>query len=156
MSTTKPRAAKAQTKDEMIIALLGKVNAQKLEIEKAEKPSWETNSAFRFNADAAHSVINIQTVTDVRKLREILAFLIERETAFNEAGKRLGLDEDNFTWLGFTVKEWEADLLTRVNIIQIQAKRKKLAELEAQLNSLVSKEKREELQLQAIAALLNS
>lgn len=147
-------ATKKQTKDELVLDLLKEVQKQKLEIEKAEKPTWETNCAFRFNVDTAHSIINIQIITDVRKLKEILAFLIEREKASKEAAKRLGLEDEAFTWLGFTVAEWEADLVTRVNIIQITAKRKKLAETEQKLNSLVSPEKKAELELQAIAEFL--
>jgi hypothetical protein len=142
------------TKDEMVLTLLKEVQKQKLDIEKASKPTWETNCVFRFNADSASQQINLQTITDVRKLREILAFLLGREQNSSEASETLGIEDEPFTWLGFTVKEWTADLVTRANIIQIQAKRKKLADTEAKLDSMVSKEKKEELELQAISEML--
>ncbi len=149
-------ATKAKTKDEMVLELLKEVNKQKLDIEKASKPTWETNCSFRFNVDSAHAAINIQTITDVKKLRDILAFLLERDSFSAQGSKILGLEDEPFTWLGFTLKEWEIDLTTRVNIIQIQIKRNKLANTEAKLNSLVSKEKRDELELQAIAEMLKN
>lgn len=143
------------TRDELVLQLLKDVAEQKAAIEKAGNPTWETNLMFRFNADQASNTININTVTDTRKLVEILGFLIDRESNFEKAKSILGV-EGKFTWLGFSLAEWQSDLVTRANIINIQAKRKQLAELDAKLNSLVSKETREELELQALAALVNA
>lgn len=141
-------------KDKMVLELLKKVASQKAAIEKAKNPTWETNLLFRFNADQASNSINLQTVTDPRKLVEILGFLIDREKNFTSAKEILGVD-GTFTWLGFSLSEWQSDLVTRANVINIQARRKELAELDAKLNSLVSKETREELELQELTALVN-
>jgi hypothetical protein len=63
--------------------------------------------------------------------------------------------EYNFTWLGFSVDEWKEDFQTRVNQISVQEKRKELAELESRLNAIISPELKAQMELEAIAELLD-
>jgi hypothetical protein len=39
--------------DKLVQELFNVVQAKKAEIAKAEKPSWETNCAFRYNKDSS-------------------------------------------------------------------------------------------------------
>lgn len=148
MSTTK------QTTDEKVRELFNTVQEKKLAIEKAERPCWLTGGNFGYSANSAHDRTDVRTVTDVRKIVEMYAFLIDRKEKSENASKELGVDY-NFKWLGFTVDEWKNDFQTRVNQISIQEKRKELAEIESRLNAIISPELKAQMELDAIAQLLD-
>ena len=142
-----------KTTDELVKELFDSVQEKKLVIEKAERPCWETSGNFGYSANSGHDRVNIQTVTDVRKLVEMYAFLIDREEKSESAAKDLGV-EYKFTWLGFSVDEWKNDFQTRVNQISIQEKRKELSEIESRLNAIISPELKAQMELEAISKLL--
>ena len=152
LKTTK-MATKAKTTDEKVRELFNSVQEKKLAIEKAERPCWQTSGNFGYSANSGHDRVNIQTVTDVRKLVEMYAFLIDREEKSESAAKDLGVDY-KFTWLGFSVDEWKNDFQTRVNQISIQEKRKELSEIESRLNAIISQELKAQMELEAISKLL--
>jgi hypothetical protein len=141
------------TTDEKVKALFISVQEKKLAIEKAERPCWKTSGNFGYSSNSAHDRTNIQTLTDTRKLVEMLSFLLERKEKSESAASELGVNY-NFTWLGFTVDEWKSDFQTRVNQISIQEKRKELAEIEARLNAIISPELKAQMELDAISELL--
>lgn len=144
----------ASAKDKIVQDLIKKSQEKKAEITKAEsKPKWETNCSFSYVKDSTSNRINLQTVSDTDEFINILAFLIEKEKAFNEAKKELGLEGD-FKWMGFTMKEWRSDITTRVNKITVTKKKKEFEEIEKRLNSLISKEMREELELEELQKML--
>lgn len=138
-------------KDQLIDELIAITQTKKAEIEKAEKPTWNTNCLFSY--DNLSSKINIRTVSNVNELVTIMAYVIGKLQNFEEANELLGTKE-KFEYLGFSKEDWTSDLKTRVNQISIAAKRKELEGIEAQLDGLISKERREELQLQALELLL--
>jgi hypothetical protein len=147
-------ATKAKTTDELVKELFNQVQEKKLAIEKAERPCWQTNGNFGYSANSAHDRTNIQTLTDVRKVVDMLAFLIDRKEKSQKAAEELGV-KYSFTWLGFTVDEWKSDFQTRVNQISIQEKRKELAEIEARLNAIISPELKAQMELEALTELLS-
>ena len=59
-----------------------------------------------------------------------------------------------FDWLGFSLEAWISDIKTRVNKIDISKKRDELEKLETRLNSLISPELRNQMELEEITALL--
>ena len=144
-----------QTTDEKVKTLFESVQEKKLAIEKAERPCWLTAGNFGYSANSAHDRINIQTLTDVRKIVEMFAFLIDRKEKSENAAKELGVDY-KFTWLGFSVDEWKNDFQSRVNQISIQEKRKELAEIESRLNAIISPELKAQMELEAISKLLDA
>lgn len=144
---------KIKTTDEKVRELFLSVQEKKMAIEKAEKPCWNTSGQFGYSANSAHDRVDVKTVTDVRKIVDMLAFLIDRKEKSNVAAEELGV-KYSFTWLGFTVDEWKVDFQTRVNQISIQEKRKELAEIEYRLNSIISPELRATMELEAIQKLL--
>jgi hypothetical protein len=79
---------------------------------------------------------------------------MDRKDKSESAAKELGVVY-NFTWLGFSVDEWKEDFQTRVNQISVQEKRKELAELESRLNAIISPELKAQMELEAIAELLD-
>jgi hypothetical protein len=147
--------ATKQTTDEKVKTLFESVQEKKLAIEKAERPCWLTAGNFGYSANSAHDRINIQTLTDVRKIVEMFAFIIDRKEKSESAAKELGVNY-TFTWLGFSVDEWKNDFQTRVNQISIQEKRKELAEIEARLNAIISPELKAQMELEAISKLLDA
>ncbi len=55
-----------------------------------------------------------------------------------------------YTWLGYTVEEWKADIITRINKISLADKKKELANLEAKLKAILPDEFKTELVLEDI------
>ena len=148
METTK------KTTDQLVKELFDQVQEKKLAIEKAEKPCQQTSCTFAYSADSAHDRKDIRVMNDVRKIVDMLAFLIDRKEKSEKAAQELGV-EHKFTWLGFSLDEWKSDFQTRVNQISIQERRKELAEIEARLNAIISPELKAQMELEALAALLN-
>ena len=140
--------------DTIIRQLFEKLNSKKVEIQKAERPKWNTNLSFRFDEDKADHV-NIAVITDVKKLVELAAFLIGKENNWKAANTALGLKEP-FKWLNRTPKEWFEDFRTRIDQIQISKKKEEFAALEAKLNMLVSPEERRRIEIEEIQKALEN
>ena len=143
-----------KTTDQRVKELFDSVQEKKLAIEKAERPCWKTSGNFGFSTNSAHDRAQIATLTDVRKIIEMYAFLIERKEKSELAAKELGVNY-SFTWLGHSVAEWKEDFQTRIDQISIQEKRKELAEIEARLNSIISPELKTQMELEAISKILD-
>lgn len=147
---TKTEQAK---KDKLILQLTQTVKERKAEIQKVERADWKTNCAFSYNQDGSVAPINLQVISDPRKLVELLAFLLNQEYYFNTAAIHL-LVSETFKWKGYTLREWESDIKTRLLKIQIKKKKEELEELEQRLSKLVSVDLREQLELEEIQKLL--
>lgn len=138
--------------DEQVQKLFAIVQQKKKEISKAEKPDWKTNCTFSYSRHG-NDRINLQVTSDVDELINMLAFLIEKEKAFNEAKVLLGVDNE-FKWMGFTFEEWKYDIQTRLTKSQISKKKKELETLETRLNGLISPELKAKWELEEITKLL--
>ena len=134
--------------DKIIDQLFEIIQTKKKEIEKAEKAKWQTNCAFAYDPESGKRV-NIQTVSDANTIADMLAFLIARKKAWYEAAQILKIPSNN-EWMGFTFEQWQSDFVTRVEKILISKKKQELKDLEDRLDKLVSKEKREAMELEAI------
>jgi hypothetical protein len=146
----------ADQKDAQVDNLLRIVAQQKAEIARSERPKWETNCSFGYNEDSNAGRINLQVTSNVDELTKALAFLIEKERAYSAAADILGQSDATFKWMGYTLGQWQSDFLTRVGKIQIAAKRKKLELAEEALGKLISKERREELELERLTKELGA
>jgi len=136
--------------DLKIRELFDKVQQDKEEIKKIEKPSWETNSSFSYSPTGSNDRINIQAVSRIDDIIRILSFLLEKESFHTKAITELGLEDNEFLWMGFTLAQWTKDLKTRINKIQINDKKQKLLILEERLNRAISPEMRRQLEVEAI------
>jgi hypothetical protein len=137
----------------LVQQLFEKVQAQKAEISKAEKPNWMTNCSFGYD-EASSTRLNLKTISDTRELTKILAFILSQEKFHTEANSILGI-ETEFNWLGFTKDAWVNDIKARVSTLLLGKKKKDLENYELRLNSLVSKEVRDQMELEAIMKALN-
>jgi len=138
------------TTDKQVLDLINLAKTKKSEIAKAEKPDWKTNCSFGYNPESSQRT-NIQTVADVEVLISILAFLLIQKDGHENASVLLDVPS-KFKWMGFTLEDWQADLKSRVNKIQISKKRKELDALEERLNKLISPELRTKIELEEITA----
>lgn len=139
--------------DDKVKLLFDTVQEKKLAIEQAEKPCWETSCLFGFSANSAHDRNDIRTLTDLRKIVDMYAFLIDRKEKSEKSAKELNVEYE-FSWLGFKIDEWKKDFQTRVNQISIKEKVKELAEIESRLNAIISPELKAKMELEAISNLL--
>ena len=111
-------------KDKQVQQLFDLLQKKKEEIAKTEKPNWITNCSFSQTRSGSDRT-NIQTVSDIDELNHLLAALLQRAKAYDEA-KKLLETEGTFKWGGFTAEEWTADFKTRANKITISKKKKNL------------------------------
>lgn len=145
----------AQETDKKTLALIAEIKKQKEQIAKVDRPTWKTNCAFVWTEGSSSSA-NIQVVTVIKDIICMAGFLIEKKRSFEEAAKILSVENPPiFTWNGFTFEDWIADLKLRITKIQINTKRKKLETLEDRLNSIISPELRNEIELEKITEELS-
>lgn len=143
--------AKKMDSDAIVARLMEEVRKRRSEIAQAEKGAWRSNGVFSYDQNM-NSAINLNVINDKSKLIEMAAFILSKERDHALAVTTLGIDEPPpFTWFGFSSENWIADFKTRINKLSIDAKRKKLEELENKLNNLVSPEMRRQMDLDAIA-----
>lgn len=139
-------------KDKQVQELFKVVQTRKAEIAKAEKPNWITNCSFGYNKDSS-SRVNIQVCSEAIELITMVAHLINAKNSFDEAQEILGT-KIQFNWMGYTFNDWVTDIQTRINKIEITKKKKELEILETRLNGLISKEMRDQMELDEITKLL--
>lgn len=146
----------AKRTDQKTLDLIKEVNRRKAEIQKLQKPNWLTNCSFTYvDGSNLNNAINIHVQTSVKELISMAGFLQDKERQYNEAITALGIEDPPvFQWGGFSVADWIEDIKTRINQIQIAAKKKKLETLESRLNAVISPELRAEMELDAIAGEL--
>jgi len=137
--------------DEKIKQLLAKVESQKADLGTKPKAVWNTTSIFKFDST---NHLNINTVREHRELVGAMAFLLEKQSKWQEANHRLGTSCYPFEWNGYSVDQWEADFKLRADMITYDQKKKKLDETKAKLNTLVSEEARTEMELEDIEKIL--
>ena len=135
--------------DKLIQELRKIVEDKKLEITKIEKPTWLTNCAFRYSEDSS-KVLNLNTVNDVEKLVSALSLLLSKQGEYNKACELLGVTDYTFKWFGYSVEDWVTDFKTRIGKIELATKKKELAEYEVILESKLSKELKDKIELEAI------
>ena len=139
-------------KDVMIEKLFGVIQVKKEEIKKTEKPEWNTNCSFVSPLRPSQQARNLRVINDVSELVAMVADLLIIKDYLGKAYDTVGLGDDkpNLTWNNQTISDWIGDIKTRISIVTITKKKKELESLEKRLDKLVSKEKREEMELAAI------
>jgi hypothetical protein len=138
------------THDQEVIALINEVTKRKAEIAQLGKIDWKTNCTFSFMETKLVDVVNIHVEKSIKALVGIVGFLLSAEKAHNDAVSKLEIEAPAFKWSGYTVEEWVSDIKNRINQIEVSSKKAKLEALETRLDSIVSPELRQELELKAI------
>jgi len=139
-----------QNKDELVQELIAVVQQKKDNIKKIQKPEWKTNCAFY---DRNGKVTNIRTISDIDKATELVGELVVAKNAHEETVKLLNISSE-FKYHGYSFDNWVNDFKNICGQINIKEMLADLENDENTLNKLVSKEKREELELLALQAKL--
>lgn len=128
--------------DKKINEALEKVRVQREEVEKAEKlfkKSWITNTAFKIGNE---QTVNIK-MASVDKIVVYQAYLLEKAHFHDLALEALSLAKtEDFKYDGFTVEEWNKDFVTRLNDIELKAKKDKLKDAESRLKKIMSEDQK--------------
>lgn len=135
-------------KDDAVLKLLEKIKMKKLNIEKVSNPIWKTNCTLDING----KVINVKTINTIEKLVEVLGWLTNDWYGKLEATKSLRL-ENSVSYIGtqgFSNNDWENDFINVKNIINVRQLKEELANDEKVLDRLLSKDKKDELELKAL------
>ena len=137
--------------DGKIKQLLTKIEADKKKLGTKPRLSWNTNCMFRYDDS---NRLNLNTVKDTGVLVDALAFLLGKQTARDEAAKRLGVKLQGFEWFGYSLKNWEDDFKLKAQTIEWNLQQKKLVALQKQLKELRSEEAKTDEALSDIEKML--
>lgn len=145
-------AKTTKNNDALVEQLQKAVELKKAQIKDGERPSFKTNMMYvSFNGER----INLQAAEE-STLIAVTGEIMIRENSYGNGLIMLDLPEENYKFKvqGFTVLEWINDIKARITKINITKEKKKLAELELRLKSLMSEDKRTELALKEIQEML--
>ncbi|WP_405169438.1 hypothetical protein [Paenibacillus sp. FSL H3-0286] len=135
----------ANPNDQKILELKKQIELKKEKLSKSQKFTPITNCSIEIDG-VRH---NIQ----VLQKEQILTLLIKINT-YVLSSKDLGL-LDSFNINGYHVLDWIADLKLKYEILNRKEEEQKLKAMETKLDKLLSDDKKVELELDEIAALLN-
>lgn len=121
------------------------IEAKKEKLSKSEKFVPITNCSLEVNGKRT----NIQVLQ-----REQLINLLVKLNTYAISAKDLGLLED-YTISNYNINEWITDLKARLDYVSRKEEEAKLKVMEAKLHKLLSEEKKVELELEEIEALLD-
>ncbi len=131
--------------DDRILELKKQVENKKKEIaEKNVKFVPETNFVIEINGIKTN--INVLNEKDLKSLLVILNMY--RMSAVD-------LEMNDFEISGYKVNQWMNDVKSKINMKTLKREETELKELESKLDKLLSDDKKTELELDSIAALLN-
>lgn len=136
-----------------LIKIAQEKKAAVLESEKIIEKAWLTNCSAPFPFNKENLIINIQTAT-IPALIDFVTSLINYQTSRNKACEFLGTEKDN-KYHGFLFEDWINDCKKRINIISIKEKKSQLNNLEERLNTLISPERKRQLELEEIEKQLS-
>jgi len=144
---------KKASKDDVIDALLLKVEQKKKEVEQIRNPVFKTNLSFpidsytgtRTNLNAASEEFLVTTLI-------WLDAMIEKNKGVPEKYGVSGISK----WFGFTFEEWRDDVVLKIRQKQAMDQNKQLKEIESKLNNLMSEKKKKDIELDALKSLLEA
>jgi hypothetical protein len=139
--------------DALIKQLMEQAEKKESAIKATERYSNKTNLSFPQEEDSNRLRINLNIVQDCGTLVKCLSILKREKSAFDEAAAELGLNL-KFSWEGFSYEDWRDDIRNKVETINLKKERKKLSEIKATLEALLSPEAKTARQLEEIEKML--
>lgn len=130
--------------DQKILKLKEQIEEKKKLVSKSKKFTPVTNCSIEIDG-VRH---NIQVLT-----KEQLIQMLIKLNAYAASAENLGL-LDEYTISGYSVTEWIEDLQAKLDYINRKNEEQKLKSMEAKLDKLLSDEKKVELEIDEIEALL--
>lgn len=129
--------------DERVLQLKEIIEKKKLELRGVKKFTPMTNCVL--DLDGQKYNLNVLQLSD-------LQILIVRLNMYLISAKDLGIDLEIS---GYNIAEWITDIKCKIEIFDYKKKETELKSLETKLDKMLSDEKKTELELDEIAALLN-
>lgn len=136
----------AQKNDERILELKKQIADKKEKLGKEKRFAPVTTCVLELFG----SKINLHTLVTVKEINKVLIEL----NMYSMSGGDLGIDEDEIAISGFKLSEWIQDVEAKRDSLIYKGERAKLKKLEEQLDRLLSDDKKTELEIDSIAALL--
>ena len=133
----------AQKNDERIMQLKQQIETKRKEL---------TNQNNRF-VPVTNCMLLLDNVTYNLHL-EISEWLLIKVNMIAMSAKDLGMDISQIEISGYKLTEWLEDIGNKLKVQKYKEEKRKLEKLEKQLDSLLSDDKRTELEIDNIAALL--
>lgn len=132
--------------DEKIIALKKTIEKRKEELGKKETFAPITSCSL----DVEGTRYNLHAINDMNTL----SFIMCKLHALEMAAADLEIDASALALSGFSVSDWMHDLKAKAALVNRQAKESELKAFEKKLDALLSTDKKTELEIDSIAALL--
>jgi len=142
----------AKKNDALVEQLLKKVEEKKAQIKKIKNPSFKTNLSLPIDGTAIR--INLNAAAAPELLFKILVDLETRIEKSEGVAKKYDLVFDN-AWYGYTLEDWRDDVVLKIKQSQAQCQVNELREVEKKLNSLMSEDKRTNMELENLSKLLS-
>ena len=144
--------AKTKEKDALIALLLAKVDEKKKQIEKIKNPVFKTNLSFNFEMFGVTSRLNLNVASE-ETLFSLLTYLdmmiSNKEVVNGKYGIKYGKN-----WHGFALEDWRDDIVLKIKQKQCQLQVSELKSIETKLNSLISEDKKKDIELEYLKTLL--
>ena len=136
-------ATMATKNDERVLQLKEIIDKKKLELKGVKKFTPMTNCVLDLEEKKYN--LNVLQLND-------LQMLLVRLNMYLMSAKDMGI---NLEISGYNITEWITDIKCKIEIFEYKKKESELKALEAKLDKMLSDEKKTELELDEIAALLN-
>lgn len=134
--------------DEKVLALLKEVETKRTEISKlSNKITYETKLTFVL-PDGKQ--INLNTILDVNKLIYYFSIIKNQIETIESSAKLLGIENFQSKFDGYSLEEWTTDFKTKIGLINIKQLKDNLKIKEEKLNSMISEDKKKELEFEKI------
>lgn len=140
--------SKTDKNDEKALKLLELLKTKKEKVAKLSKPQYLTNMTFFYPMEGKN--VNMHVCNEENKLFEYYAFISGTIIDRTNAKRDLLEDEEAeaMGYEGFTLEEWRTDFKTKLGVINIRKEKASLKVMEEKINSMISEEKRTELELE--------
>lgn len=136
----------AAKNDERILELKKQIEEKKSEL--GEQPRFSPITTCLFNRNGSR--INIHTLTSIKDINALLVFF----NTYVMSAKDLDIDCAEVELDGFSVLDWMEDLKSKRAVVEYSVKKEQLTTLEKKLDKLLSDDKKTELEIDAIASLI--
>ena len=141
----------AKKNDNLVVELLKKVEEKKAQIKKIKHPDFKTNLSLPI--DGTNTRVNLN-VANLELLFRILVDLETRVEMSESVSKKYDVVFEN-AWHGYTLEDWRDDVVMKIRQKQAQRQVDELKVVESKLNSLMSEDKRTNMELEKLSTLLS-
>ena len=142
---------KKTNKDDVIDALLLKVEQKKKEVEQIKNPVFKTNLSFPIDSySGTRNNLNVATEEFLVSTLIWLDTMIEKNKIVSEKYHISGIQK----WYGFPLEDWRDDVILKIRQKQAMEQNKQLKDIEAKLNNLMSEKRKKDLELEGLISIL--